>query len=117
MSNDESGRLVCSAFSSRNSRPSPNSSFNRFAVSSWAGVTSTPTTRLAPCRFSQAPKYPVPQPSSTISLPVTSGSAWTSRSGRLHLPQVISSWAHVSRARASVYSALARVQLSRLTAT
>jgi ubiquinone/menaquinone biosynthesis C-methylase UbiE len=36
------------------SRPSPYFVSNRRAVSSWAGVISTPTTRRAPRRFSQA---------------------------------------------------------------
>ena len=63
-------------------------------------------------------EVPVPQPSSTIVLAGDVGQSLdlTLREG-CHFPQVISSWAHVSRARASVYSALARVQLSRLTAT
>src|SRR5437016_6990113 len=116
-SNAASGRLVRSAFSSRSSRPRLNSSFNRRAVSSWAGVMSTPTTRRALRFFNHAPKYAVPQPSSTTSLPSTSGKTPISRSGVLKTPQVISSWAHASRARASVYSAFERVQLSRLTAT
>ena len=51
------------------------------AVSSCAGVTSTPTGR-APRRASHAEKYAVPQPSSITSLPSTSGSAFSSDSGR-----------------------------------
>ena len=51
------------------------------AVSSWAGVTSTPTGR-APRRASQAETYAVPQPSSTTSSPSTdSGSTRDLRLG------------------------------------
>jgi hypothetical protein len=55
-SNEAAGSGTSSAFASRNSSPSPNSSFIARAVSSCAGVTSTPTTRLARCFLSQAPK-------------------------------------------------------------
>src|SRR5947208_6081303 len=73
-SNDSSGSGTSSALASISSSPSPNSSSIRLAVSSCAGVTSTPTTRRAPARLSQAPKYAVPQPSSITSLPASSGS-------------------------------------------
>ena len=99
-----------SAFASTSSSPSPNCSSMRRAVSSCAGVMSTPTTRAAPCRFSHAPKYAVPQPSSTTSLPSRSGSIRTSDSGTLHIPQAISSRAHATGARSSVYSAFDFVQ-------
>ena len=56
MSNDASGRGTASALAFRNSRPSPNLSFISRAVSSCAGVISTPRTRRAPCFFSHAPK-------------------------------------------------------------
>jgi len=112
---DEVERRVSSAFASISSRPSLNSSFIRLAVASCAGVTSTPTTRAAPRFFNQALKYAVPQPSSTMSLPLRSGSTWTSASRAAAMPQVISSSDHASCAFRSVYSAFALVQLSRLT--
>ena len=89
----------------------------RRAVSSCAGVMSMPTTRFAPARLSQAPKYAVPQPSSTTSRPVTSGSMRISLSGCDHWPQLISSRAQAPCACRSVYAAFDRVQPSRLIAT
>src|ERR1700704_634818 len=67
---------------------------------------STPTTRRAPCCFSQAPKYAVPQPSSMTSRPARSGSRRSSDSGTDHMPQLISGSFQALLARASVYSAL-----------
>jgi hypothetical protein len=95
------GRPVSSAFASTKRSPSPNSASIRRAVSSCAGVTSTPTTR-APCRASHAPKYAVPQPSSTTSLPSNSGSTPISPSRAWVVPQVISSSDQASCAFASV---------------
>src|SRR5262245_35655704 len=73
---------------------------------------STPVTR-APRRASHAPKYAVPQPSSITSFPDTSPRTPSSESLGPNIPHVISSDAQASRARASVYSAFAFVQLSR----
>ena len=87
------------------------------AVASWAGVTSTPTTRFAPARFSHAPKYAVPQPSSTTSRPSSAGSIPTCDSGVLVIPQATSPRAHAVSARASVYAALDFVHDSRFLAT
>ena len=84
----------------------------RRAVSSCAGVMSTPTGR-APRRASHEEKYAVPQPSSTTSSPSTSPSTPTSDSGTSQMPHSISSTAHASRARASVYSAFDFVQVAR----
>src|SRR5438105_3448487 len=56
MSNDSSGRGTASALAMRNSSPRPNFSFISRAVSSCAGVISTPSTRFAPCFLSHAPK-------------------------------------------------------------
>src|SRR5437868_3373477 len=89
-SNEAPGRPVASAFASTSSRPSPYFAFIRRAVSSCAGVMSTPTTRRAPTRFSQAATYAVPHPSSTMSLPRTSGRTLTWLSGVFHTPQEIS---------------------------
>src|SRR5438067_713189 len=116
-SNDAPGRPVASAFASTSSRPSPYFAFIRRAVSSCAGVTSTPTTRRAPPRFSQAATYAVPQPSSTTSLPRTSGKTLTWLSGVFHTPQEISCSFHACSARPSVYAALFFVQWSRFALT
>ena len=63
----------------------PGSSLIRRAVSSCAGVMSTPVTR-APRFASQAPKYAVPQPSSITSFPETSPSTPSSELGRPEHP-------------------------------
>jgi hypothetical protein len=73
---------------------------------------STPVT-CAPRRASHAPKYAVPHPSSITSFPATFPSTPSSESLGPNIPQVISSAAQASLARASVYSALAFVQASR----
>src|SRR2546430_434528 len=111
-SKDSSGSGTSSPNASTSSSPRPNFSLQRRAVSSCAGVGSTPTTRAAPAFFSQAPKYAVPQPSSTTSLPTRSGRACSSDSGTLKTPHVISSAAHACSARASVYLAFSRVHAS-----
>src|SRR5438132_1865623 len=85
-SNAAPGRPVASAFASTSSRPSLYLMFSRRAVSSWAAVMSTPTTRRAPRRFSQAATYAVPQPSSTTSLPRRSGRTPSLLSGVFQAP-------------------------------
>ena len=69
-----SGSGTSSALASSRGKSRPNSACIRRAVSSWAGVMSIPTGR-APRRASQAEMYAVPQPSSIVSIPATSGSA------------------------------------------
>src|SRR6266566_3665428 len=101
-SKEAPGRPVASAFASTSSRPSPYFEFIRRAVSSWAGVISMPTTRRAPRRFNHAETYAVPHPSSTMSLPRTSGRTLTSDSGVLHTPHEISCSFHACSARPSV---------------
>src|SRR5207253_4292257 len=113
-SNAAPGRPVASAFASTSSRPSLYLMFSRRAVSSWAAVMSTPTTRRAPRRFSQAATYAVPQPSSTTSLPRTSGRTPSLLSGVFQTPQEISGSFHSPSALPSVYAALFFVQWSRL---
>ncbi len=94
----------------------PVSTMQRRAVSSCAGVTSTPTGR-APCFASHAEKYAVPQPSSITSRPPTSPSTPSSRSGTPNMPHVNSSFAHAREASMSVYSAFDCVQSARFSAT
>jgi hypothetical protein len=55
-SKDASGSGTSSPKASTSSISIPVRSTQRRAVASWAGVGSTPTTRRAPRRFSQAPK-------------------------------------------------------------
>src|SRR3982074_1567244 len=105
-SNDAPGSPVASAFASTSSRPSPYFVLSLRAVSSCAGVMSTPTTRWAPPRLSQAATDAVPHPSPPPSLPVTAGSILTSDSGALNTPQLISCSFHAYSARPSVYAAL-----------
>ena len=112
-SNDPPDSGTSSAFASINSSPRPNSSFIARAASSCAGVMSTPTTRAAPCFFSHAPKYAVPQPSSITSRPRRSGRMRNSDSRFFHTPQWMCSCAQRCRARAFVYSAFDLVQCSR----
>ena len=83
------------------------------AVASWFSDTSIPTGR-APRRASHADTYAVPHPSSTTSLPSTSGSAPTSASGTPQMPQLIVSVAHWRSASATSSTALT-FQASRLT--
>src|SRR5256714_2573618 len=109
-----SGTDFPGASSSGNSMPV--SAMQRRAVSSCAGVGSTPTGR-APRFASHAETYAVPHPSSTTSRPFTSGSAPTCDSGMPHVPQSISACSHFPIACWSVYSRFERVQSSRLTAT
>ena len=116
-SNEAPGRPVASAFASTSSSSSPYFVFSRRAVSSCAGVMSTPTTRRAPPRFSQADTYAVPQPSSTTSFPRTAGRTFTLLSGVFHTPHEISCSFQACSARPSVYAALFFVQWSRLTLT
>ncbi len=85
-------------------------------MSSWAGVTSTPTGR-APCLTSQAEKYAVPHPSSITSSPSTSPMTPSSRSGCANTPQVNSSSAQDRAADGPVNSAFACVQTSRFRET
>ena len=70
-SNDPSGNGTSSALASTSGNSMPVSAMARRAVSSCAGVMSTPTGR-APRIASRAEKYAVPQPSSTTSTPSTS---------------------------------------------
>ena len=65
------GSGTSSAFASIRGNVGPDSSCIRRAVSSCAGVTSTPTGR-APCLASQAAKYAVPQPELDHVSPATS---------------------------------------------
>src|SRR5207302_8712708 len=116
-SNEAPGRPVAPAFASTGSSPSPYFAFIRRAVSSCAGVTSTPTTRRAPRRFNHAATYAVPHPSSTTSLPRTSRSTLTWLSGVFHTPHEISCSFHACSARLLVYAALFFVQWSRLALT
>ncbi|OLD98829.1 MAG: hypothetical protein AUG91_08245 [Actinobacteria bacterium 13_1_20CM_4_69_9] len=116
MSKDSSGSGTSSPYASTNGNSRPVCPCMRRAVSSCAGVGSTPTTR-APRRASQAEKYAVPQPSSTMSRPSTSPRRFSSHSGFCQMPQLISSAAHDRSACASVYSALARVQLATFAST
>ena len=81
-SNDASGKGTSSPVASTSGNSTPVSRCSRRAVSSCAGVGSTPTTR-APRRASQAEKYAVPQPSSTMSSPSTSPEDVQLRLGRL----------------------------------
>ena len=111
-SNDASRSGTSSALASTRGNSNPCSACIRRAVSSCAGVTSTPTGR-APPRASHAETYAVPQPSSTTSRPDTSPSVSSERSGIAHFPHLISSDAHAPRACASVYSAFACVHDSR----
>src|SRR5919106_2744357 len=108
-----SAKGTSSALASPSETSSPVSVCNRRAVSSCAGVTSTPTGR-APFRANHADTYAVPHPSSTTSKPRTSPRTPTSLSGTPNAPHVISSRSHASRAAASVYSAFVTVQTSRL---
>ena len=71
-SNEASGRGTASALASMSGKDRPCSAWSARAVSSWAGVMSTPTGR-APRRASHAETYAVPQPSSIVSRPATSG--------------------------------------------
>src|SRR5919202_1523390 len=110
-SNDASGSGTSSAAASTSGNSSPNSLCIARAVASCAGVGSTPT-GFAPSFLSQAEKYAVPQPSSTTSSPPTSPSTASCDSGIPKIPHVISSLAHVSRARGPVCSAFTFVQIS-----
>ena len=112
-SKEASGSGTSSALASTSGKVTPNVCWQRRAVSSWAGVRSTPTGR-APARASQAERYAVPQPSSTTSSPATSPRARTSRSGIWNRPQVISSAAQARSASASVNAALIWVHTDRL---
>ena len=91
----------------------PVSAIIRRAVSSCAGVMSTPI-GLAPSLASHAEKYAVPQPSSTTSRPSTSPSTLSSDSSIAQMPHEISSSAQLVVAFSFVYSAFACVQSSRL---
>ena len=73
----------------------------RRAVSSCAGVMSTPTGR-APSFASHAEKYAVPQPSSTTSSPATSPRTFSSDSSTPQTPHEISSSAQFVSAFSSV---------------
>ena len=106
------GSGTSSALASISGNSMPNSAWQRRAVASCAGVTSTPTGR-APRRASQAETYAVPQPSSITSRPATSPSEPSDDSGTPKTPQVISAAAQLSLAFASVYAAFASVQSSR----
>src|SRR5918912_168929 len=112
-SNAPSGSGTDSPGASTSGNSRPVFAIIRRAVSSCAGVMSTPVTR-APRFASQAPKYAVPQPSSITSFPETSPSAPISDSGPENIPHSISSRLHASGALPSVYSALAFVHASRL---
>ena len=107
------GSGTSSALASTSGKARPVSCWQRRAVASWAGVTSTPMGR-APRRASQAETYAVPQPSSTTSSPLRSPSVPRPSSRTPHTPQVISCSAHFRAAFASVYAAFACVQSSRL---
>src|SRR3982074_1762743 len=113
-SNDAPGSPVASAFASTSSRPSPYFVLSLRAVSSCAGVMSTPTTRRAPPLLSQAETYAVPHPSSMTSLPVTPATILTSDSGVFHRPQLISCSFQACSARPSVYAALFFIQGERV---
>src|SRR4051812_25626624 len=104
-----SGRPVSAASASTRGNSMPVLAIIRRAVSSCAGVTSTPTGR-APFFASQAEKYAVPQPSSTTSLPSTSPRTFRSDSSIPQMPHEISSSAQFVSAFSSVYSAFAFVQ-------
>src|SRR4051812_30051316 len=111
---DASGRPVAPPSASTSGNSIPDSAMQRRAVSSWAGVMSTPTGR-APSLASQAETYAVPQPSSTASSPSTSPITPSSESGVRQMPQCGSPF-QVSIALRSVYSALAFVQAPRFCA-
>src|SRR6266545_3832323 len=108
---EASGRPVSAASVSTSGNSIPVSRMRRLAVSSCAGVGSTPTT-LAPRRASHAEKYAVPHPSSTTSRPLTSPRRFSSDSGVSNTPHLISSCAQARAAEASVYSVFARVQFA-----
>src|SRR4051794_10283317 len=114
-SKDESGSGTSSAGASTSGNSSPVCACMRRAVSSCAGVGSTPTGR-APCFASRAEKYAVPQPSSTTSRPSTSPSTPRLASGIPKTPQLISSAAQDRRAEESVYSAFDFVHCATLAA-
>src|SRR5438067_124487 len=116
MSNDASGRGTSSPTASISGNSMPVSRCMRRAVANCAGVGSMPTGR-APRFAIHAEKYAVPHPSSTTSRPSSFGKTRSSDSGMRQIPHVISSCAHDSAARASVYSAFARVQLATFCAT
>src|SRR5579859_2146008 len=115
-SNEESGSGTDSPGASTRSSSMPVSRIIRRAVSSCAGVGSTPTTR-APRFASLADRYAVPHPSSTTSRPATLPRTPTVDSGMPKTPNVMSSRDHARAAAASVYSAFAFVQLATLPAS
>src|SRR5438874_4873580 len=114
-SNAASGNGTDSPGASTSGNSIPVSRISRRAVSSCAGVTSTPTGR-APRFASHAEKYAVPQPSSTTSRPATSPSRFSSDSSIPQMPQLISSSAQLSDARSSVNSRFDSVQSARFLA-
>src|SRR2546421_1293340 len=116
MSNDASGKGTSSPTASISGNSMRVSRCMRRAVANCAGVGSMPTGR-APRFAIHAEKYAVPHPSSTTSRPSSFGKTRSSDSGMRQIPHVISSCAHDSAARASVYSAFARVQLATFCAT
>ena len=90
-----SGTVSALPWMSGNSRSC--SAWSALAVLSYSSELSIPVT-LAPRRASQADRYAVPQPSSITSRPArSSGSARSSDSGILKMPQVNSSRAQARR--------------------
>src|SRR4051794_18043930 len=115
-SKDESGSGTSSAGASTSGNSSPVCACMRRAVSSCAGVGSTPTGR-APRRASRAEKYAVPQPSSTTSRPSTSPRQAICDSGMPKTPQRISPSLQCRSADGPVNSAFVSVHCATLAAT